>query len=234
MTTPFTHLHLSSGYSFKYGTAQPAQLVERAAEFGMSALALTDRDGMAGAIRFAQSCEANQITPILGVNLSLIHKKYRVTLLAQSGQLASLYRLLSSINMAGEENLLTYELLAKFSEYSTNLLLLHGADSQLATAIGSRRYDEALSIYNSTRELFADQAVECVSHQVRGDGPFSTTLAARMLGFARDHGLPAILTNSARMLDRSDGPVADVLDATRNLVPLHDRHTERNNSEGYF
>ena len=234
MTTPFTHLHLASGYSFKYGTAQPAQLVERAAEFGMSALALTDRDGMAGAIRFAQSCEANQITPILGVNLSFIHKKYRVTLLTQSGQLASLYRLLSSINMTGEENLLTYELLAKFSEYSTNLFLLHGADSQLATAIGSRRYDEALSIYNSTRDLFADQAVECVSHQVRGDGPFSTTLAARMLGFARDHGLPAILTNSARMLDRSDGPVADVLDATRNLVPLHDRHTERNNSEGYF
>jgi len=68
----FTHLHLSSGYSFKYGTAQPDALVARAAENGMGAIALTDRDGMAGAITFAQSCEAHGIAPILGVNLSFI------------------------------------------------------------------------------------------------------------------------------------------------------------------
>ncbi|CAB4727376.1 unannotated protein [freshwater metagenome] len=55
-----------------------------------------------------------------------------------------------------------------------------------------------------------------------------------MLGFARDHGLPAVLTNAVRMLHREDGPVADVLDAARNLVPLHPRHIERSNSEAYF
>ena len=232
--TQFTHLHVASGYSFKYGTATPGQIVERAAQLGMNTLALTDRDGMAGAIRFAQSCETYGIAPILGVNLSLIHKKYRVTLLAQSGALAALYRLLSAINMANDDNLLTFELLEQFQEYSSQVLLLHGADSQLATALSKRRTEEALSIYTSTKEYFADQALECVSHQVRGDGPFSTPLAARMLGFARDHGLPAILSNAVRMLNRSDGPVADVLDATRNLVPLHHRHTERHNSEGYF
>jgi len=57
MQSKFTHLHVHSGYSFKYGTAKPEQLVKQAAEFGMSALALTDRDNMAGVIRFAQSCE---------------------------------------------------------------------------------------------------------------------------------------------------------------------------------
>ena len=53
----FTHLRVASGYSFKYGTAHADQLVERAAEFEMSALALTDMDTMAGAIRFTKSCE---------------------------------------------------------------------------------------------------------------------------------------------------------------------------------
>ena len=86
----FTHLRVASGYSFKYGTAHVHQLVEQAAHFGMSALALTDRDGMAGGIRFAQSCEAAGITPILGINLSFIQKKFRITLLAQSGHLDSL------------------------------------------------------------------------------------------------------------------------------------------------
>ena len=230
----FTHLHLSSGYSFKYGTAQPDALVARAAENGMGAIALTDRDGMAGAITFAQSCEAYGITPILGVNLSFIQKKYRVTLLAQSGKLPALYRLITAINRSNNENLLTYEILKEYSEYSSQLFLMHGYESQLAQAIASRKYDSALSIYNSTRDLFAEQIIECTSHLVRGDGPLSTPYAARALGFARDHKLPAVLTNAARMLDRADGPVADVLDASRLLVPLHQSHVERSNSEGYL
>ena len=230
----FTHLHLSSGYSFKYGTAQPDALVARAAENGMGAIALTDRDGMAGAITFAQSCETYGIAPILGVNLSFIQKKYRVTLLAQSGKLPALYRLITAINRSNNENLLTYEILKEYSEYSSQLFLMHGHESQLAQTIASRKYDSALSIYNSTRDLFAEQIIECTSHLVRGDGSLSTPYAARSLGFARDHKLPAVLTNAARMLDRADGPVADVLDASRLLVPLHQSHVERSNSEGYL
>ena len=55
-----------------------------------------------------------------------------------------------------------------------------------------------------------------------------------MLGFARDNDLPAVLTNAVRMLRPEDGPVADVLDAARKLVPLHPRHLERKNSEAHL
>ena len=54
----FTHLHLASGFSFKYGTTLPHLLVEKARDFGMSSLALTDRDGLYGAIRF-EDCARN-------------------------------------------------------------------------------------------------------------------------------------------------------------------------------
>ena len=230
----FTHLRVASGYSFKYGTAHPHQLVERAAQFNMDSLALTDRNGMAGVIRFTQSCESSGIAPILGVNLSFIQKKYRVTLLAQSGHLSSLYRLLTAIAMNNDENVLSYDLLEKFSEYSRNVLILHGPESQLSLAIAARRSSEAISIFNSTRELFADQTLECVTHQIRGNGPFSTSYAAKVLNFARDHDLSAVLTNAARMLDESDGPVADVLDSARNLVSLDSQNVERSNSEAYL
>ena len=196
----FTHLRVASGYSFKYGTAHANQLVERAAEFEMPALALTDMNTMAGAIRFTKSCEANGITPILGINLSFVQKKYRITLLAQGGHLDSLYRLVTAINLDNSENLLTHPLLERFSQYSKNILLLHGPESQLASAIASRKSAEALSIYNATRDLFADQALECVSHLTRGDAQFSTSHAARMLGFARDNHLPTVLSNAVRML----------------------------------
>lgn len=46
----FTHLHVASGFSLRYGASHPEALAERAAERGMAALALTDRDTVAGAV----------------------------------------------------------------------------------------------------------------------------------------------------------------------------------------
>ncbi|WP_037604793.1 DNA polymerase III subunit alpha [Streptacidiphilus rugosus] len=66
----FVHLHTASSYSLRYGTATPAALVEHAAVLGMGALALTDRDGLYGAVRFAQACVSAGIRPILGADLA--------------------------------------------------------------------------------------------------------------------------------------------------------------------
>src|ERR1044072_5503256 len=54
----FTHLHTASGFSMRYGAAHPERLAARAAERGMDAIALTDRDSLAGAVRFARASEA--------------------------------------------------------------------------------------------------------------------------------------------------------------------------------
>jgi len=229
----FTHLRTCSGYSFKYGTATANQLVERAAQFGMQSLALTDRDNMAGAIRFVQACESASVKPILGINLSFLQPKYRITLLASGdGGLPALYRLLTAVNFTG--GLLTHEILQQNFDYSKKLLVIHGPESQIAVAISARQLTQALSIFNSTKDYFFKQGIEVLSHRIRGDGPLSTPFAARMLAFARSNDLPAVLTNSVRMLNRSDGPLADVLDSARNLVPLHKRHVERQNSEAYL
>lgn len=71
MSDPFVHLHVASGYSLRYGASSPQTLVERAAEHGMDALALTDRDGVYGAVRFVKACSAAGIRPVLGVDLAL-------------------------------------------------------------------------------------------------------------------------------------------------------------------
>lgn len=68
---PFVHLHVASGYSLKYGASHPHQLVARAAEVEMDTLALTDRDGVYGAVRFAKACMAAGIRPVLGVDLAV-------------------------------------------------------------------------------------------------------------------------------------------------------------------
>src|SRR6516225_2904711 len=67
----FAHLHVASFYSLRYGLAGPAELAARAAELGMPALALTDRDGLYGAVKHAQACADAGIAAVLGADLVL-------------------------------------------------------------------------------------------------------------------------------------------------------------------
>ncbi len=229
----FSHLSAASAFSFKYGTTQPHDLVARAAQFGAPALAITDRDSLAGVIRFVQAAKDFGIAPIVGVNLALDNS--RITLLAQSdGGWRSLCRLMSALRPDRNPPTLHLEKIKTLTQYTSNLILLHGPDSEIANLITKHRPDQALQVFNKYRPYFADSIIECVSHLAPGDGPRSTGHAGRMLGFARDHDLPAVITNGVRMLDAADGPIADILDASRKLVPLHKRHVERANNEAYL
>ncbi|MGA5132395.1 DNA polymerase III subunit alpha [Streptomyces olivoreticuli] len=67
----FTHLHTASGFSMRYGAAHPERLAERAAERGMDAVALTDRDSLAGAVRFARAGARAGVRPLFGVDLAV-------------------------------------------------------------------------------------------------------------------------------------------------------------------
>ncbi|HEY9375143.1 PHP domain-containing protein, partial [Streptomyces sp.] len=67
----FTHLRTVSGFSLRYGASHPDRLATRAAERGMDALALTDRDSLAGAVRFAKACEKAGVRPLFGVDLAV-------------------------------------------------------------------------------------------------------------------------------------------------------------------
>ncbi len=247
----FVHLRACSAYSLKYGTTQPYDLVARASEYEMPALALTDRDGLAGAIRFAQSCVDHAVAPIIGIDLAIQTPRLltrekttgnplRLTLLAHGdGGWRSLTRLLTCLNTyktlePHRAPVLTLEFLQQFSEYSRNLLVMHGPESPVGAAIALHRVDLALECFEQMRELFADNAIECVSHLVAGSGPRSTAHAARSLIFARDHKIAAVITNAVRMREREDGPIADILDSARQLVPLHARHVERKNAEAFL
>ncbi len=55
---PYAELHCHSNFSFLDGASHPRELVEEAARLGLSALALTDHDGLYGVVRFAEAAAA--------------------------------------------------------------------------------------------------------------------------------------------------------------------------------
>src|SRR6266849_11208652 len=62
----FVHLHCHSHYSLLDGASRIPELVARAKELGMNALALTDHGNLFGAIEFYRECKAAGLNPIIG------------------------------------------------------------------------------------------------------------------------------------------------------------------------
>lgn len=65
MADPFVHLRVASGYSLRYGASHPSALVAAAAGHDMDTLAVTDHDGLYGAVRFAKACAAAGVAPVV-------------------------------------------------------------------------------------------------------------------------------------------------------------------------
>jgi DNA polymerase-3 subunit alpha len=107
MTAPqdVVHLHVHSHYSLLDGAGKIEDLVARAAELGMPALALTDHGNMHGIVQFQQAAQKAGIKPILGFE-AYVAPGSRTVRKARNQAEACLHLVLLAENNAGYQNLL--------------------------------------------------------------------------------------------------------------------------------
>ncbi|MGH2951720.1 MAG: DNA polymerase III subunit alpha, partial [Solirubrobacterales bacterium] len=67
----YVELHAHSSYSFLDGASLPQELALTAAGYGYESFALTDHDGVYGAMEFAQACRPLGVRPIVGAELTV-------------------------------------------------------------------------------------------------------------------------------------------------------------------
>ena len=67
----YAELHAHSAYSFLDGASQPEELAAEASRLGLSALAVTDHDGLYGVVRFSQAAKAVDLPTVFGAELHL-------------------------------------------------------------------------------------------------------------------------------------------------------------------
>ncbi|MGW4436391.1 DNA polymerase III subunit alpha [Streptomyces sp. NPDC004596] len=238
----FAHLHTVSGFSLRYGASHPERLAVRAGERGMDALALTDRDTLAGTVRFAKACAGAGVRPLFGVDLAVAGPETaarerrrtpvrggafvdesapRVTFLARDGARgwADLCGIVTAAHEGGGTPLLPWS-----GNHGDGLTVLLGPDSDVGRALAAGRPDRAARLLAPWREVYGDALrLEAVWHGRAGTGPGSLRLAARTVGFAAEQRVRPVLSNAVRYADPGQGPVADVLDAARRLVPIDPR-----------
>jgi error-prone DNA polymerase len=67
----YAELHAHSAYSFLDGASTPEELVEEAVRLDLRAIALTDHNGLYGAVRFAEAATELDMRTVFGAELSL-------------------------------------------------------------------------------------------------------------------------------------------------------------------
>jgi len=80
---PYVELHCHSAFSFLDGASHPVELAGTAAEQGHQALALTDHDGLHGAMEMARALRPLGVRPITGAEVTLDDGSH-LTLLCES------------------------------------------------------------------------------------------------------------------------------------------------------
>src|SRR5687768_16229919 len=100
----YAGLHAHSAYSFLDGASSPEELAAAAAVHGYGAVALTDHDGIWGAMEFAHACKGLGVKAITGAEVTLDSGSH-LTLLAQDRTgYSNLCRILTAAHTGTREN----------------------------------------------------------------------------------------------------------------------------------
>jgi error-prone DNA polymerase len=226
MNSEYVELHCHSAYSFGDGASTPEELALRAAELGHETLALTDHDGVWGAMEFAQACTAFGVRPIVGAELTV--DGLHVTLLAEDADgWRNLCRLVTEAHRdtrprPDREALPPTLSLGALEERSEGLLCLSGcardgalasrferaggrpsaADSAAAMAVG-RRLASAFG-----RDRFRVELQRPFWRHDRARNRWLAALAERL-------GVACVATGNVHMHDPSRAALQDALCAVR-------------------
>jgi error-prone DNA polymerase len=199
---PYVELHVHSNYSFLDGGSHPWELVQRAAELEMPALAITDTAGVYGAVKFLQACRAFGVRPILGACLE-VDGDDLVLLARDLAAYSRLCRLLSAAHRdqpKGEAR----ATLATVAEHRGGLFYLTATDD----AARLRSLQEALGRENVFVELH---------HHLR---PEDGWIAAGRAELARRCGAITVATNDVHYHVPERRRLHDALTAIRHRATL--------------
>jgi DNA polymerase-3 subunit alpha len=218
----FVHLHLHTEYSLLDGSIRMKELMKKAAEFEMPAVAITDHGNLFGAIEFYQEAQRAGVKPIIGCEVYIApgsHKDrppsrrdsaHHFTLLAENEiGYRNLVKLVTTAHLDGFHYAprIDKELLV---ERSAGLIGLSGClASQINSAIQANNIEKAKQSAAEFRDILGPENffLELHDHGMEEQKMCKTALVQ----IARDLGLGMVAANDVHFLRRSDHQAHDVM-----------------------
>ena len=214
----YVELHARSAFSFLQGASLPEELAQIAADRGMGALALLDRDGVYGSPRFHQAAKKLGIRAHIGAEVS-VDGAGRWPLLARDRTgYRNLCRLITRYKLRskkGEGSATAGEM----AEHAEGLVCLTGGDDgPLAEALRRGGMDEARREAERLAATFGRENV--YAELQRHYDPVEEARNQAVVEIARGLGLPLLATNGVAHATGAQREVLDVFTCLRNHATL--------------
>jgi DNA polymerase III subunit alpha len=241
----FVHLHLHTEYSFLDGAVRMKELMKKAAEFKMPAVAITDHGNLHGAIEFYQAATDKGIKPIIGCEAYMApgsikdrpnnprDAAYHFTLLAKDETgYRNLVKLISTAHLDGfhYKPRIDKELLAA---HSAGLIGLSGClKGEINMAIQSDNLAKARQSVAEFRDILGaeDFFLEMHDHGLEAQHKCNQMLPR----LAQEFGLGLVAANDVHFLERSHHETHDVMVCIGTLKMVQDEKRMRYPPELYF
>lgn len=240
----FVHLHNHSCYSLLDGSVQPKDLVERAAQLDMPAVAMTDHGNLYGAVEFYKQARKKNIKPILGCEVYMAPRsrfqkeakkddfQYHLVLLAQNQKgYQNLCKLITAGFLEGfyYKPRIDKELL---SQHSEGLIVLSGCVAgEIPSLILNDRKEEAIQVARWYKDLFGEKFfIEIQDHGLEKQKDANEEL----IQIARRLEIPLVVTNDAHYLHKKDSEMHEILLCIQTQKKISDPERLKFEGEEYY
>ncbi|MFL6583846.1 MAG: DNA polymerase III subunit alpha [Chthoniobacterales bacterium] len=241
----FVHLHLHTEYSLLDGAVRMKELMKKAAEFEMPAVAITDHGNLYGAIEFYQEAQKAGIKPIIGCEAymapgsirdrpnNMRDAAYHFTLLAKDATgYRNLVKLISAAHLDGfhYKPRIDKELLA---QHCSGLIGMSGClKGEINMAIQADNLAKAKQSAAEFRDLFGAENffLELHDHGIEAQQKCNRVLPQ----IAAEFGLGLVAANDVHFLERGHHEAHDVMICIGTGKMVHDERRMRYVPELYF
>ncbi len=240
----FVHLHVHSEYSLLDGLSRIEDLVQRAQELGMGALAITDHGVMYGALGFYQKATQSGIKPIVGCEMYLARRSmdsrrpqtdgrpYHLVLIAENQQgYHNLLELTTRSHLHGfyYKPRIDKDLLA---QHADGLVALSAcAKGEVAQLLTGGDYEGARRAAAWYHELLGPGRfyLELQDHDI----PELAALNGQLISLSRDLDIPLVATNDVHYVRAEDLQAHDLLLCIQTNTTINDPKRMKMQGAGY-
>ena len=227
----YAELHCHSHFSLLDGASSPRALAKRAAELGLTALAITDHNGLHGVVRFDLACREAGVRPVLGAELTLEDGSHLLLLARVQAGYHNLSRLISLAGLAGRKRRphLPFSVLERHTE---GLIAFSGCpEGGVPRLLRAGDPEGARALAHRLGTLFGPEGfwIELQRHFIEGEN----ALLAGLRNLANELGLGMVATNDVHYAHPGEADLQDSLVCIRERLTVNQPHPARRRNAEY-
>lgn len=245
MNKKFTHLHVHTEFSLLDGACRITELVRKAKELNMDAIAITDHGSMYGVVEFFKQAKKEGIKPILGFEAYVAQRKmtdkesdkdknqYHLVLLAENQEgYKNLIKICSEgfVNGFYYKPRIDYDVLKKYSKGIIALSACLGGEVQ--SYLLDNNYEEAVKTAVNYREIFGENNfyLELQDHGMKEQEKVNEQL----IKMSNETGISLVATNDIHYINKEDAKFHDILLCIQTQKTINEERMKFPSSEFYL